>query len=329
MRSINATDGYRPLTETSNPVLQCAMIDIKYHPKYHPNVSKPLTQGENMSDKAHNVEQHLQAVACIENKNIRAIKEALGKLEEDNQRNSATLIQLRNELAPVKSQAAELKAEASALTQEKLDLQKYVNQLEAQLNDEQVKAKSAETKLEEQIKRIQAEKTNEKSLLESMQQNFATKIAELMTLQKEQAHELEQAKLAKEALKAQLEQKNKELAEQTKNNHDLGLQLLEKDNRYNSFKSQAEKRIAELTEASHTVEQMRKMLSGLQTRYTNISAATPNDETQAFQFGYSTETKPSAPVQVQSAKDMEDSFEQWLNPSGARKEHLDYFIESA
>jgi chromosome segregation ATPase len=283
-----------------------------------------------MSDKAHNVEKPLQAVACIEaneSKEIQVIQAALDRLHQGYQKSNTDLIEARNQSARLKSQAVELKAEASALAQEKLSLEQRISLLEAEhkqalnelqdrLSDEQAKAKSAEAKLDKQIQLAQAEKANEQSQLDSLQQQLTAKTAELATLQEQQAGELQQVKLAKEALKAQLEEKNKELAKQVKDNHDLNLQLLEKDNRFNAFRSQADKRIAELTEASHTVEQMRKMLGGFQaptaTENTPSSETTPAIESTHVH-------QPVAAAPQQSTEDMEESFEQWLNPSGARQ----------
>ena len=106
-----------------------------------------------------------------------------------------------------------------------------------------------------------------------------------------------------ESLTARLQEQAKELGQQEKSNHDMNLLLMEKDNQHSAFKKQAERKIAELSEASKTVEKMRKMLAGVQ--------STTEKTTDQIDLNYTLTTE--------SSESMTDSFEQWLKPAGDKK----------
>jgi chromosome segregation ATPase len=102
-----------------------------------------------------------------------------------------------------------------------------------------------------------------------------------------------------QTLTTRLEEKSKELGQQAKNNHDMNLLLMEKDNQHSAFKKQAERKIAELNEASKTVEKMRKMLGDFQSQPEKID------------LNYTLTTEPD--------ESMTNSFEQWLKPAENKK----------
>jgi hypothetical protein len=97
---------------------------------------------------------------------------------------------------------------------------------------------------------------------------------------------------------------------------------MEKENQHTAYRKQTEKRIQELQEVSHTVQQMKKMLGELEADALCTKSAVSVDG-----FELLTPSRETSLIERQSPEAMEESFERWLNPSGGPKTHFSLIDE--
>lgn len=226
-----------------------------------------------MSENAHNIDQPFQASMSVKtNQDIAVIQEALSRLHSGCQQHSEALIEARNSSARFKDECAELKLELNASMQIQSSL----------------KAKQLELE-----KKLHEKDNGHHQLLSDLKNQLTTAEEKIRSLEEN------------------LEEQGRELGRQAKGSHDLNLLLMEKNNEYATFKKQAERKIAELSEASKTIEQMRKMLGGTQS---SPEPTQVKEEKRLPPTDYSL-TPPSP-------ESMADSFEQWLKPAAGKTFHL-------
>lgn len=262
-----------------------------------------------MSENAHNLEQ-LQSRALHETaEDIDLIKGALGRLHSSSEKQSKEIIQSRNNLARLRTEYLELKNERDELLQECKAYGSNYAKLESQLKEAEHSSSQKEEEYSEELSRLGYESNEQKAEIKQL---------------KEQVAEKEEAFLSQTDTHAELLMRidalNKELGQYAKENHDLNLQLMEQKNQDDTFKRQAERKIAELTEASKTVNQMKKMLgmTDLADQAEELSTETTetSEASKDSKFPASNDTFPG---NASGRLSMEDSFEQWLNPTRGRE----------
>lgn len=230
-----------------------------------------------MPEKARNLDQPIQACTSVEtNEDISLIQDALTRLYKGCEKHSKELIESRNISNKLKDEHKELRSECDALAQENLLLNDEKNTYQVDLD-------KATEQLSEQASKAQ----------ELEQQLVATQA------------ELAESKETQKNIAQKLEEQAKELGQQAKENHDLNLMLLEKQNQHLAFERSARRKMSELAEDSKTLKEMRKMLG--QESAPKAHAPVASNDTNA------TIIDPAS---------MEDSFEQWLNPPGSKDFNL-------